>query len=114
MIGGTTSVLYMNGATANRYLQWDGTNYQFGGAWVYANGQKLLVLGDLNTTNLGAAGSVVNGRLAYAADYSHTSSLQEPYAGAAVTGGAVGFSAMSLRYRWVQLYTTGWFTVGTA
>lgn len=57
---------------------------------------------------------VTNGRLAFAADYSHSSTMVEPYPGSVVVGNSIGTSALTSRYRWVQLLTTSWFTIGTA
>ena len=64
---------------------------------------------------------VSNGRLAMAADYGVTwdSVLREPYLGAVVTGNAAWapggqYVITTFRYRWMQLYSTSWFTVGTA
>ena len=61
---------------------------------------------------------VANGRLAFAADYVHYYyvGFNEPYAGAVVTGMSPTDASgnATARYRYLQLYTTGWFTVGYA
>jgi hypothetical protein len=60
---------------------------------------------------------VSNGRLVYAGDYSHPtySGLAEPYGGAVHTGcGGTDSTQQTFRYRYMQLFTTGWFTVGYA
>jgi hypothetical protein len=97
------------------YIGWDGTGLR----------------GQVDGTDLGRffmelanpAGNVSNGRLAYAGDVSSTTGPQntmyEPYTGGMKTGWAWGMFNTSpvpftYRYRYLQLYTTGWFTVGNA
>ena len=58
---------------------------------------------------------VTNGRWAYAGDYSHFkfAGMVEPFGGAALTGmNHGGDGSVTARYRFFQLYTSGWFTVG--
>jgi hypothetical protein len=62
---------------------------------------------------------VSNGRLVFAADYTFTSGIVEPYGGAVLTSVYPGIDYQSQaiivgRYRYMQLFTTGWFTVGYA
>jgi hypothetical protein len=56
---------------------------------------------------------VTTGRLAYAGDFNITGGgLSEPYGGAVVT--AYDYIAGVMRFRYMQLFTTGWFTIGYA
>lgn len=97
--GGTTGVIYFGSTGGTRYLYFDGSNYQFGGAgtaW--------------HTGNLNPAVYVSNGRLAYAGDVAFPSGMSEPYGGAVQTG--MDYPGGLLRYRYMQLLTSGWFTIG--
>jgi hypothetical protein len=82
-----------------------GTSYQF---WTTRDFASLPSL----------SGAVTNGRLVYAGDYTYAlgGGLVEPYGGSVVSGGAgqdrVG--NIILRHRYMQLFTTGWFTIGYA
>ena len=97
-------VYYFNSSNS-RYLQWVNDYFNFN-AHVYSAAGRLYGSGDF------AVGSwVSNGRLAFAADLQMTYALNEPYGGAAITGSS---TPAVHRFRWVQLYTTGWFTVGLA
>ena len=62
---------------------------------------------------------VSNGRLAMAADYLHgnAAALVEPYGGAVITGSGGVDSTNSMyysRFRYLQLFTSAWFTVAYA
>jgi hypothetical protein len=69
--------------------------------------------------NLNPAAYVSNARMTLAADYLYVADtgIAEPYAGSVVTG-ATGISSTSfninLRHRYMQLYTSSWWTVGYA
>jgi hypothetical protein len=57
---------------------------------------------------------VGNGRMILAAAHNHSGEgITEPFYGAVVTG-AAGLGVTVLQYRYLQLFTTGWFTVGYA
>ena len=90
------------------YISWQGgANYTLGG------GGTIWHSGNFTPA---ASGIVSNARLVFAADdvTVNGSGMHEPYAGAVVTG--LGFNALALfaRFRYLQLYTTSWFTVSYA
>ena len=67
--------------------------------------------------------AVSNGRLVYAGDYAngYSAGLAEPYGGSVVSGisdfrcpGTAQQNAIISRHRYMQLFTTGWFTIGYA
>jgi hypothetical protein len=98
------------GNSGARYLYWDGGNWTFNGGHVFSAAGRLWGTNDFAAPvapNL--APYVTNGRLAYAGDQL-TSSFNEPYGGGVVTGEGGG----SARWRYMQLLTTGWFTIGYA
>jgi hypothetical protein len=82
-----------------------GTSYQF---WTTRDFASLPSL----------SGAVTNGRLVYAGDYTYAlgGGLVEPYGGSVVSGGAGQDHGGNfiLRHRYMQLFTTGWFTIGYA
>lgn len=107
-----TGVIYLS-TTGDRYLYWDGTNYSLYG--IIANSAAGRLWG---TNDHGFP--ITNARLAYAGDYTQTipSGLVEPYGGAGLTG-SNGFSYnnstnCTYRYRYMQNYSTGWYTIGFA
>ena len=113
---GNIAVIFLN-SSQNHYLYHDGTNITFQGcATVNAGNGRLWGANDFGTP-------VSNGRLVYVADYAsgYSAGLAEPYGGAVITG-ASGFQGPGTpqqnciinRYRYMQLYTTGWFTIGYA
>lgn len=106
---GNYGVLYL-GNTGGRYVIWDGSNYSFSGAHVYAANGRLWGTGDYDP-----AGLYTNVRLAYVGDPSHpqNTGLSEPYNGCTQTGHA-GQVSWQTRYRQFQYYTTGWFAIGYA
>jgi hypothetical protein len=98
------------------YIQWNGGgNYSLGG------GGTIWHSGNFNPA---ATGTVSNGRLALAGQPNFVTTgagvLWEPYPGAMITGWAWGMSAGQIPIptvwimRYMQLYTTNWFTVGVA
>jgi hypothetical protein len=76
---------------------------------------------DLGEFNFGQ-NALSNGRLAYAGDVptvnGSTTALYEPYSGAVMTGWEwvnVGYPIITyMRFRYLQLYNGGWYTVGYA
>jgi hypothetical protein len=97
-------------------------NFGFGGDWRpwYGGGSFGGGVVYRLWTTLDLAGAVlVDGRLAFAGDFTHayTSGMTEPYGGAIATG-QEGYSALSSnqvwRYRYFQVFTNGWWTVGYA
>jgi hypothetical protein len=113
--GDNTGVLFLNSAQT-RYLYWDaGSNYSLVSAPAIAGNGRLWGTGDF------ASAPVSTGRLVYVGDYMHdqnTTTIVEPYGGAVATG-ASGPSFYNgatygnlMRYRYFQLYTTSWFTIG--
>jgi hypothetical protein len=64
---------------------------------------------------------VNNGRLAYAGDFTSNNGgiMQEPWGGTVVTGyftqvSGSPYDVHQFRHRYMQLLTTGWFTIGYA
>ena len=92
------------------YIGWDGS------------GLRAQVDGlDMGQFVFGSSGVVRNGRLAHAGDVAIVSSpggMYEPWNGAIMSGYEwtnVGYPILTyLRFRYMQLYTTGWFTCGYA
>lgn len=120
LVGASMLMPYRNGATGviylsngDRYCYFDGTNYSMPvGALVNAAG-RCWGQGDFGFP-------VSNARLALAGDYFHryNSGMVEPYGGCCITG-ASGYANVAstggyFRYRYMQFYTTGWYTVGYA
>jgi hypothetical protein len=107
------SVIFLNSAQ-NKYIYNDGTNLSFVGfAGVYAANGRLWGASDFSAV------PVSNGRLVYAGDWVPDwytlGNMGEPYSGAVMTGaGASASQNPWYRFRYMQLYTTGWFTVGYA
>jgi hypothetical protein len=102
-------VLYLNGAN-NRYLQFDGSNYQLPGSHLYTAAGR--VMGTSTDANV-----IINGRLALAGDQGYaTLGINEPYGGSVITGGggvAAG-NTQYFRFRYMQLQNLAgtWFTCG--
>jgi len=96
------------------YLGWDGSGIRF----QVDNNDTMGYL--VRSPNPSIGSVVTNGRLAMAADWGipYDSVMHEPYPGAVVTGcyawNPGQYVILQLRFRWMQLFTTGWFTVGTA
>jgi hypothetical protein len=125
LAGGTiTGDLVVNGRVNTQsnlyYFQWGGyIQWNGGGTYTLGGGGTIYHTGNLN---LGAY--VSNGRLAYANDVgilnAASGSFYEPYNGAVMTGwqwlmgGAATPAVIGFRMRYMQLYTTGWFTTGYA
>ena len=106
--GNQATGLILFGNTGARYCYWDGTTYNFNGGAVTASNGRLWGAFDFGTP-------VSNGRLAMAADFAMPGAggMNEPYGGAVVTG-MYATSGWVFRFRYMQLYTTGWFTCGYA
>jgi hypothetical protein len=87
------------------YLQWmGGSTYYLGGSG------NIWHTGNFNPA---ATGTVSDGRFIVAGTYNHAGeSTTEPYSGGVCTGAAGLGVIIVLRYRYLQLYTTNWFTVG--
>jgi hypothetical protein len=105
---GNYGVVYL-GNTGSYYLQWDGSNYNLPNAALNASNGRLW-----GTNDFGFPYN--NARLAYIADYGHTStSVEEPYGGSVITGeGGPSSTNWVRRYRQMQYYTNGWFAIGYA
>jgi hypothetical protein len=99
------------------YIIWNGgANYALGG------GGTIWHSGNFNPSSI-SSGTVTNARLVLAADRTTADFgnlvMAEPYGGAVLTGFASNWQAgypipAMFRWRYLQLYTTGWFTVGYA
>ena len=103
-----TGVLFF-GSSGSNYLVYNG-NWSFvGGSYVYAPNGRLWGTGDFSSV------PVSNARLAYAGDFDISATgMNEPYGGAVVTGVSLYGLYPQYRFRYMQLYTTSWFTVGYA
>jgi hypothetical protein len=93
----------------------DDNNFWMGG-WSFGSGNWYRFW---TTRDFGGnpAYGVTNMRMPHAGDFTHNVSigLQEPYGGAAVTGNAsYSDGGNVLRYRYIQVYTTDWWTIGYA
>jgi hypothetical protein len=95
-------------------------NFWMGG-WSFGAGTQYRFWTTRDFTSVpSTAACVTNGRLVFVADYqfSQGGGMVEPYGGAVLTGLNTPFSGYVVsvqgRYRYMQLYTTGWFTVGYA
>jgi hypothetical protein len=119
---GNLSVIFLNTAQSH-YMYHDGTNVSFAGVGaVYAGNGRLWGSGDFAAPNL--APYVSNGRLVFAGDRvaQFDVGIQEPWGGSVVSGysaipvAEINYRALvtTFRHRYVQLYTTGWFTIGYA
>jgi hypothetical protein len=107
---GNYGVIYLS--NTDRYLQWDGSNYNFSSASVSAGQGRIWGTGDW-----GGAMPYNNARLAFVADYTHAqyAALAEPYGGSTITGANDGYGGSFVRrYRQFQYYTNGWFAIGYA
>ena len=106
------------GMNANKiYLGWDGSGLRH----QVDNNDTFMYLPRSNNPTIGNV--VADGRLAYAGDISSTTGPQntmyEPWNGAVLTGWAwVMFNTSpvpaTFRFRYMQLFTTSWYTVGYA
>lgn len=108
-----SNALYFGSLASGSYIQWGGgsTYYLGGGGYIWHSGNF-----NPAANNIGA---VVNGRLVYAGDHNHTTEgMSEPFGGAVITGAgypeAYPHGTLIMRFRYMQLYTTGWFTCGYA
>jgi hypothetical protein len=92
------------GNSGARYLLYDGSNYTLSGAHLFTAAGRVWGSNDFSSP-------VSNGRLAFAADYQTLSNspMAEPYSGAVITGSR---PEGVVRYRYMQLFTSSWFTVG--
>ena len=100
----------------------DGLGNFYMGGWSHGAGvYKFWTTKDF--ANVPSTGTVTNGRLAYAGDVAVATGPQntqyEPYTGGVHTGWSwTLFNGTPIpsafRFRYVQLHTTGWFTVGYA
>lgn len=115
--GAGAGVCYL-GNTGSYYINFDGSNY------VMPNAPLIVGNGRLWGTNDFGSAPCSQMRLVYVADQwvQNIAGMTESYSGAVLTGGtginyylaAGGLYGMYLRYRQVQLYTTGWFAIGYA
>jgi hypothetical protein len=105
--GNRTGVVYLSNS-GSRYIYYDGSGYYLNGAHAYSANGRLWGNGDY-------AAPITNIRLAYVGDYTHNSSLAEPWGGCCVTGHS-GYAGVAVyRYRQFQvLISGGWRAVGYA
>ena len=97
-------------------------NNLYYGGWSFGAGNQYKIWTTRDFTSLPAAPNlapyVTNARLALAGDYQNgNNGLNEPYSGAAITGMFYNSPQgiyTGFRFRYLQLLTTGWFTVGYA
>ena len=137
-IGGTTSVGRINASNSvrsdnghvflntaeNRYLNFDGTNYNLAGTHLFTAAGRVWGSNDFNMGTFQPAGSyqpagayVTSGRLEFAADQviTYNVGVVEPHAGGVMTGMGLATSSPvfnTVRWRRMQLFNGGWFTVG--
>jgi hypothetical protein len=114
----TTGVVFLN-SSGSAYLYFDGTRYTLAGA-------PLTCAAPANNADVATVQWVINnnyvsnGRLVYAGDVNTTNSNSapyEPYGGAVMSGWYYNPNTKQtemFRMRYMQLYTTSWFTVGYA
>lgn len=107
-------VVFLN-AAENRYVQWDGSNYQMPGAHLFTAAGRVWGTGDFNYTPQPAGNYVTSIRLELATDQTITYNvgIQEPVSGAVMTGmGMTTGSPITAQIRWrrLQYFTSGWFT----
>jgi len=109
------------GAFAGNFgLGSDGNMYMGGWSWGAGNAYRFWTTKDFAALPAAptapSLGAVSNAQWVLAGTQSSQSgSVIEPYTGAAVTGfaGQAGdFNIFMLKFRYLQLYTSGWFTVG--
>jgi hypothetical protein len=110
---GNYGVLYL-GNTGSRYLQWDGSNYNLNGAHCYAGQGRLVGTGDW-----GGGWPIYSARMVYAGDQglSQYTGMTEPYGGACQTGASgvlSGGGIETVRWRYMQVVTSSWWTLGYA
>lgn len=115
-LGAGQNLIYFGAIGGAGYLQWQG-----GGTYVLGGGGTIWHSGNFNPA--AASGIVSNARLVLAAerttaDFGHLV-MAEPYGGAVLTGFSSNWTAgypipAVFRWRYLQLYTTGWFTIGYA
>jgi hypothetical protein len=100
-----TGVIFLG--NTGRYLYYDGANYQMPSGSCYASNGRLYGSNEFGVP-------INNARLAYAGDYTHVGKdMTEPYGGAVATGASGANKSDAVRrYRYMQYYTTGWFTIG--
>jgi hypothetical protein len=112
-----TGYVYLNGAE-NRYVQFDGANYNMPGAQLYTAAGRVWGSGDFNYIPQPAGAYITNIRLEFAQDSAITYNVgvQELVAGGVMTGvGMVTSSPViqTVRFRRVQYFTNAWFTVAS-
>jgi hypothetical protein len=98
LVAATNYLRFVSSGSAG-YIQWNGgNNYGLGG------GGTIFHTGNINP--------IIDGRLAYVADFTYTSGLQEPYGGSVITGGQP--TTRQYRHRYMQLQNSAgtWYTVG--
>jgi hypothetical protein len=105
------NVVYFGSGGSAGYIQWAG-----GGNYVLGSGGTIWHSGNFNPN---ASSIVTSGRWINVGQYNHTGEGDyQPFWGGVVTGaafpstGAPYGNSLVLHYRYLQLYTTDWFTVG--
>jgi hypothetical protein len=107
-----TGILFLNSAL-NRYLYADNVNYTLANAPAIAGNGRLWGTSDFSAP-------VVDGRMAFGLDLHLPTAavLNEPLGGGVITGAARTVNTPSTghvaRFRYMQLCTTSWFTIGYA
>ena len=99
------SYIRMGTAGGPGYFQWSGgSSYNCGGSTIYT------------TANFNPASYLSNGRLPYAGDKQPDMGYGDTIANAVVSGGKLNgaYAVDGFRCRYVQGYTTGWFTYAFA
>ena len=108
-IATVANVVYFGPGGSAGYLQWQG-----GGNYFLGSGGTIWHSGNFNPN---ASSLVSSGRWINAGQYNHTGEGDyQPFWGGVVTGAAFPAqyptNALVLHYRYLQLKTTDWFTVG--
>jgi hypothetical protein len=116
--GWATMTFHVHGAFATNLSMNQNGNFYFGG-WSHGTYYQIWSSRDFGAPNF--APYVNNGRLAYAGDFTSNNGgiMQEPWGGTVVTGyftqvSGSPYDVHQFRHRYMQLLTTGWFTIGYA
>lgn len=112
--GNQATGLIFFGNSGARYCYYDGSNFTFNGGVISAANGRLWGAADALPV---PGGAFSNARLVYAGDPGfQVGFMYEPYGGAVVTGISTDqFGAINnARWRYLQFYTTSWWTVGYA
>jgi hypothetical protein len=112
---------YRNGSTGVLYLSWDDHYLYFDGGSYYLNALLLNTAAGRIWGSSDFSNPVSSAQIGpHAGDFwiGGTTGLQEPYGGAVITGATNvyrnGTSGVSWRFRYKQVYTGWWWTIGYA